>query len=105
MIAPALKELKAMGLIRIQKGQAYKGEHVPNRYTLTLLPIFEGQSARPASNDWKGITDDQVQLFKSQKRSENRLKGNRKVAQRQKLAHASSGRPNEYCVRRTSHPA
>lgn len=65
-VAKAIRELTFFGFIRVRKGHAYRGEHQPNRYRLTWLPLMDGS---PATNEWKAITEDHVQAWKVEQRS------------------------------------
>lgn len=67
-IADAIRLLEYTGLIRVQKGRFFKGEHTPNKYRLTWLASFEGMSAHPATNEWKAITEKHVQAYNQEKR-------------------------------------
>ncbi|MBL4886393.1 MAG: hypothetical protein JKY95_17920 [Planctomycetaceae bacterium] len=69
-IATAVRQLEYMGFIRVEKGWAYSGEHLPSKYRITWLPSADGT---PATNEWKSITSVHVEAFHQRAKNNNRL--------------------------------
>lgn len=54
-ISPAIRELEALGFIRVKSGGAGNGDfHQPNIYSLTFIWTEDGA----ATNDWKSINSE-----------------------------------------------
>ena len=84
-IAPAIRQLEAFGLIRVNRGRVFKGEHEPNIYTLTHLPTKDGALA---TNRWKAVTQKDIAAWKSRIKLENARKRDVKNTKRVAAVHS-----------------
>lgn len=75
-VADAVREAEYMGFITVDRGIAYKGGHEPNLYRLTWIGDFQDA---PPTNNWKGIGEPQIQLWKDQNKRKAAQKRARKV--------------------------
>ncbi len=63
LIAPAVRELVFLGLVRVERGRLTRGGvKAPNLYRLTFYADNEGA---PATNEWKGTTDEAIAVWKT----------------------------------------
>ena len=70
LIADAIKELVFLGFVRVERGRFVKdGVKAPNLYRLTFYAEAEG---RPATNEWKGMTEEAIALWKPDRRRAKR---------------------------------
>ena len=78
-IAAAVRLLEYMGFVRLVKGWAFSGEHMPTKYRLTWFGSVDGQTA---TNEWKSINTSHVEAFKQKAKTDNRI--NRENTNRRK---------------------
>jgi len=63
LIAPAVRELVFLGLVRVERGRLTRGGvKAPNLYRLTFYADNKGA---PATNEWKGTTDEAIAVWKT----------------------------------------
>lgn len=75
-VADAIREAEYLGFITVDRGIAYKGGHEPNTYRLTWIGDF--RDAAP-TNNWKGIGEPQIAVWKERKKQEAAQKQARKT--------------------------
>lgn len=75
-VAQAIQEAEYMGFIAVDRGTAYRGGHEPNVYRLTWFGDFRDA---PATNNWKGIDDPHIAVWKERKKQKAELKLTRKA--------------------------
>jgi hypothetical protein len=85
-ITPAIKKLVFLGIIHHERGGRYGGTNKPSKFGLAWLP---DQSGSPATNRWKAITAEQIEIWKGE-RSKAR-KGRRVYLRNQKATTDSRG--------------
>ncbi len=57
-ITKAIRELVFLGLVKVERGRVtWDGVKAPNLFRLTFYVDSEG---RPATNEWKGVTDEDI---------------------------------------------
>ena len=70
LISEAVRELVFLGLVRVERGRLTRGGvKAPNLYRLTVYADKEGC---PATNEWKGMTDEAVAVWKSDRAGSKR---------------------------------
>ena len=63
LIATAIRELVFLGLVRVERGRFTRGGvNASNLYRLTFYAHKDGS---PATNEWKGTTDEAIAVWKS----------------------------------------
>ena len=70
-VAQAIREAEYMGFIAVDRGIAYKGGHEPNVYRLTWIGDFRDA---PPTNNWKGISEPQISVWKERNKQEGARK-------------------------------
>jgi hypothetical protein len=75
-VAQAIQEAEYMGFIAVDRGIAYKGGHEPNIYRLTWFGDFRDA---PPTNNWKGIGEPQIAVWKERKKQKAAHKQARKT--------------------------
>lgn len=69
-ISAAIRELVFFGWIRITHGETCSEVRPPNIYRLTWKPSTEF----PATNEWKGITEEHVKAWKAKRQADSKNK-------------------------------
>lgn len=80
-VTAAIHECEFMGLIRVNRGRVFKGEREPNLYRLTWFPRKDGGEP---TNEWRGIGEPQIKLFKRTRKSDAAVKRRRAEIRRAK---------------------
>ena len=62
----AIGDLVTLGHIHVDPGGSWAGTNEPSRYRLTM---YSDANGNPATNDWKGITDEHVKAWKKRRRT------------------------------------
>jgi hypothetical protein len=75
-VAQAIREAEYLGFIAVDRGIAYKGGHEPNTYRLTWIGDFRDA---PPTNNWKGISEPQILVWKDRNKQEAAQKRARKI--------------------------
>lgn len=96
-VGPALSELEALGLIRVERGRRSFGAHLaPNIYRLTWLGTPDGT---PATNEWRAIAsadDAEARVARALSRRSNappkRRPGSSEASEGKPLARCASAR-------------
>ncbi|KQT04091.1 hypothetical protein ASG50_17940 [Rhizobium sp. Leaf386] len=63
-VAEAIREAEFFGFLAVDRGMAYKGGHEPNLYRLTWLGCHNGFAP---TNQWKGIGDQHVKVWRERR--------------------------------------
>jgi len=78
-VAQAIREAEYLGFITVDRGIAYKGGHEPNTYRLTWIGDFRDA---PPTNNWKGISEPQISVWKDRNKQEAERKRHFKAKKR-----------------------
>lgn len=68
-IPGAIREAEELGLVRCEHGGRWTMTNQPNIFSLTFYP---DNRENCATNDWKGITDENVEAWKKRRKKQNR---------------------------------
>lgn len=71
LVADALDELTAKGLIRVQRGRAGDGTPHANLYRLTFTGSFDGLAA---TNEWKSVTEERAKAWRKSERTKAKFR-------------------------------
>lgn len=74
-ICPAIKEAEFLGLVRHNRGGRWAGINQPSTFRLTFYADKEGN---PATNEWKGKTEDAIKEWKRNNAQERRTRKQRR---------------------------
>jgi hypothetical protein len=78
-IRPAIEEADFLGLVKHQRGERVFAKNQPNSYRITFYGTSE---ARDPTNEWKRITKERIDSFRSKKREREKKKKEFKIKQR-----------------------
>ena len=79
MIRPAIEEASFLGLVKHQRGERVFAKNQPNSYRITFYGTSE---ARDPTNEWKRITKERIDSFRSKKREQEKKRKEYKIKQR-----------------------
>ena len=63
-IHPGIQEVVFLGFLRYVQGGRWGGSNRPSRFRITWLP---DKSGAPATNEWKGVTVEQIKVWKKER--------------------------------------
>ena len=78
-IRPAIEEADFLGLVKHQRGERVFAKNQPNSYRITFYGTSE---ARDPTNEWKRITKERIDSFRSKKREQEKKRKEFKIKQR-----------------------
>ena len=78
-IRPAIEEADFLGLVKHQRGKMVFSKNQPNSYRITFYGTSE---ARDPTNEWKRITKERIDSFRSKKREQEKKRKEFKIKQR-----------------------
>ena len=78
-IRPAIEEADFLGLVKHQRGERVFAKNQPNVYRITFYGTSE---ARDPTNEWKRITKERIDSFRSKKREQEKKRKEFKIKQR-----------------------
>ena len=78
-IRPAIEEADFLGLVKHQRGERIFAKNQPNSYRITFYGTSE---ARDPTNEWKRITKERIDSFRSKKREQEKKRKEYKIKQR-----------------------
>ena len=78
-IRPAIEEADFLGLVKHQRGERVFAKNQPNSYRITFYGTSE---ARDPTNEWKRITKERIDSFRSKKREQEKKRKEYKIKQR-----------------------
>jgi hypothetical protein len=70
-IAPAINEAEFLGLIKVARGGRRNLTNQPSTYRLTWIG---DRKYAPPTNEWKGVTENDVKLWKADRTNEREAK-------------------------------
>ena len=80
-IRPAIEEADFLGLVKHQRGERVFARNHPNSYRLTF---YGTKDAKDPTNEWKRITKEGIDSFRSKKREQEKKRKEFKIKQRSK---------------------
>jgi len=89
-IREAIDEAEFLGLARCERGGRWGGTNRPSRYRLTY---YADRDLNPASNEWKGVTDEAIDAWRAARSQERKAQAAGRLARRQKRIGNSESRP------------
>ena len=78
-IRPAIEEADFLGLVKNQQGERIFARNHPNSYRLTF---YGTKDAKDPTNEWKRITKERIDSFRSKKREQEKKRKEFKIKQR-----------------------
>lgn len=78
-IRPAIEEADFLGLVKHQRGERVFAKNQPNSYRLTFYGTSE---VRDPTNEWKGVTEEKVEVYREKKRRREKKRKEFKIKQR-----------------------
>ncbi len=78
-IRPAIEEADFLGLVKNQQGERIFARNHPNSYRLTF---YGTKDAKDPTNEWKRITKEGIDSFRSKKREKEKKRKEFKIKQR-----------------------
>ena len=70
-IRRAIEEAEFLGLIRYERGGRWAGTNQPSRF---LLTFYADKEENPATNEWKGKTEEAIAVWKRDRALSNRAR-------------------------------